>query len=296
MLQIPVWTVYLVALHYHHRLSGEQFALDDLLMLLCLTLLSAGAYYINQVYDYHSDLANKKGWFLQRGVVSMRAMTGGFVILSLLSFVGGVYFYRAYASPMSLFLFVQLFLLAYAYSAPPLRLKDRPFWGLFANAWGHGFLISFSVMPEINVHNAGLLGWDNPFYFLFAVAGTTCLTTIPDVAGDSLTRKRTIAVQLGRRWTLVIALLFFLLSAWSALRSEHWVLLALSTVSILVAAAALLSQLDWLLLLAVKLPILLLTLLAGWLYPMYFLFIVALFVLTRIYYLKRFGIVYPRLT
>jgi hypothetical protein len=45
---------------------------------------------------------------------------------------------------------------------------------------------------------------------------------------------------------------------------------------------------------AAKLPLLLLTLLAGFFYPGYFLFVVALLFGTRIYYRRRFHIAYPR--
>ena len=46
---------------------------------------------------------------------------------------------------------------------------------------------------------------------------------------------------------------------------------------------------------AAKRPILLLTLLAGYHYPVYLAFVVALLILTRTYYARRFGMVYPRL-
>ena len=51
-----------------------------------------------------------------------------------------------------------------------------------------------------------------------------------------------------------------------------------------------------LVLLAAKLPVLLLTLLAGCYYPIYPAFIVALKIVYRIYYWRRFGVVYPVLT
>jgi 4-hydroxybenzoate polyprenyltransferase len=64
LLHIPVWTVYLITLHHHRQADNGLFSIEDLVMLGCLSLLFAGAFYLNQVYDYDSDLRNKKLGFL----------------------------------------------------------------------------------------------------------------------------------------------------------------------------------------------------------------------------------------
>ena len=46
---------------------------------------------------------------------------------------------------------------------------------------------------------------------------------------------------------------------------------------------------------AAKMPLLALTLLAGYYYPVYLGFVVALLVGTRTYYHRRFGVIYPEL-
>ena len=66
MLHIPVWTVFLITLHYHHELTGDSFDWRDLLMIVSLNLVFAGAYYINQVFDVRSDAINKKLGFFKR--------------------------------------------------------------------------------------------------------------------------------------------------------------------------------------------------------------------------------------
>jgi len=50
-----------------------------------------------------------------------------------------------------------------------------------------------------------------------------------------------------------------------------------------------------LLMFACKFPILLLTLLAGIHFPFYLFLLLLTIILTRVYYKKRFGIVYPKL-
>ncbi len=289
MLHLPVWTVYLVALHYHHQLSGESFDLIDLVIMICLNLLFAGAFYINQVFDFESDRDNNKLGFLQKGMISEREMMAAFLLCSVVAIGVG-----PFISKITLFLFILIFLLAHIYSAPPLRLKDRPVGGLISNMLAHGFIIAIIVMPGMNAHNNGLLGWDTPFYLSLTVGGTYILTTIPDIVGDREAGKRTIGVALGVNISLVISFILFGLAAAIAFIDGQAPLFYLAGLAIFLVMAAMMIRTEGAVLIAAKLPILGLTLLAGYWYPFYFLFVVALLVATRIYYLKRFGIIYPR--
>ncbi|PWB68385.1 hypothetical protein C3F09_11805 [candidate division GN15 bacterium] len=290
MLHLPIWSIYLVCLHYHHQLDGGRFDRWNLLMLLCLSFLAAGSYWWNQSFDAESDFENRKLGFLQRGFLNRAQLSSAFLISSLVGLaIAPIY------SALVLAIFAQAFVLSFTYSAPPFRLKDRPFWGLFANAWGIGFLVPFCVMPELTIHNAGLLGWDNPIYFFFAVASIYIITTIPDAAGDRLAGKRTIAVLFGKRAALVLALILVLLSAVIAYWSGYVLLCGISLASALTIVTAIVFRSVRVTLAAAKTPILLLTILAGYFYPVYFVFIIVLVTLTRLYYARRFHMTYPRL-
>jgi len=99
----------------------------------------------------------------------------------------------------------------------------------------------------------------------------------------------------GRRPALIVGLVLMLLSVLVAYHSGYLVLAILSALGSLLIIPAIFSRSEKPVLLAAKLPILLLTLLAGYFFPIYFLFIVALLIATRIYYRKRFDVIYPRL-
>jgi len=290
LLIMPVWTIYLVSLHYHHQLSGEKLDGLDLVILFCLSFLFAGAIYINQVYDYESDLINQKVGFLQKKIISQKEMMTTFIILSVTPLIVGIFL-----GLIPLIIFLMIFVVGYFYSAPPLRLKDNPFFNLFINGLSYGFLVTLAIMPDLNLHNAGLLGWDNPFYFFCTVISITVLTTIPDMKGDERTGTKTIAVALKRAGSLLIALLFMLLAAFLAFKSGYEILAYLAVLTSVLILAAIFIKSERIILLVAKLPPLLLTLLAGYFYPVYLLFIVALFFTMRIYYRKRFGIIYPKL-
>ena len=290
LLHLPIWTVYLVSLRYHHQLSGEMFGWRDLIMMVGISLLFAGASYINQVYDYESDRINSKLGFLQKGLLTSSQLLTGFTIVSLVAVAVAPLF-----SWFTFFVFAQLLLLSLIYSAAPLRLKDRPVGGLFANAWAFGFLVAVSVMPDMTIHNAGLLGWDAPFYFFFAVGATYALTTIPDRLGDAATGKRTLAVVLGVTGTMITAILLLLLAALTAIGSRQMLLFFVAAGAAGLVFGVLLLRTESSARLASKLPLFVLTLAAGYWYPVYLVFVVALLLATRAYYRWRFQVSYPEL-
>ncbi len=291
MLHLPIWSIYLVSLFYHHQLSHEHFGWANAGLLIGLSLMASGAYFLNQIYDYDSDRINRKLGFLHLGFLTKRELMVAYLMVSLVA-IG----WALLGSLLLLIVFLQLFVLGYVYSVPPLRLKDRPFAGLAANAYSFGFLIPFTVMPELTLHNANLLHWDKPIYFFLAVASIYLLTTLPDREGDRATGKRTIAVVMNHRVVKLLAFLLMLCGAYVANRSQLSLLTLVSLVSALPIAVTLFVRSEKLELFAAKLPILLLTLLAGYFYSGYLLFIVVLLILTRIYYKKRFDLVYPKLT
>lgn len=290
-LHLPVWSIFLVATYYHHQLSGKSFGLIEFIILFSLTLSAAAAYFINQIYDFESDKLNDKLGFLQKKILTDRNMITANIITSLLSVI-----LIALISNLIFFILLQLLVLGYIYSAPPLRLKDRPFWGLLSNSYGFGFLIPLSVMPELNTHNSALLGWDNPFYFLATVASIYLLTTIPDIDGDRKTGKKTLSVIIPVPIVKILSLMIMLYSAYIAYRSNFDVLAIISVLSSIPIVLSLFIKNQAVVLFSVKFPILLLTLLAGYFYPYYFGFIVALIIITRVYYKKRFNMVYPKIT
>jgi len=262
MLLLPVWSLYLIADNFYF--GSDSFDRYDFIVLAGLTFLVAGAYYINQIYDYQSDLINKKLGFLQTGKISRNEMTIMYIVLSAISIATGFILNWFLGTIFSL-----IFILGYIYSAPPLRLKDRPLSGLLANSIAYGVLVPLSLPGFAEV--------------------------IPDREGDQRSGKQTLAVILSDRSLIMVAIVFLVFSLLLAREMNHLFLIVISSVSLLLYAITLFSPKKDSVLLACKFPILLMSLLAGYYYPGYLVFLLALLIFTRLYYKKRFGILYPRI-
>ncbi|KAA3634283.1 MAG: hypothetical protein DWP97_07350, partial [Calditrichaeota bacterium] len=174
-----------------------------------LSLVASGSYYINQIYDFDSDLKNNKLGFLQKNMISKKEMMILFLITSFCSIAGGFYISNILGLIIS-----TLVVLGYFYSAPPFRFKDRPILGLLSNSIGYGLVVPSAVLPEMNLHNVGLIAWDSPFYFICTVGAVYILTTIPDKQGDSETSKKTLAVIFPEEILKILAFILLSLSAY----------------------------------------------------------------------------------
>lgn len=291
LLHVPVWSIYLVSLHYHQAAARRLFGWDDLAVMAGLSLLAGGAYYLNQAYDWEGDAINNKLGLIGAGMLSERALMACYLGVSVVALVGA-----ALISWGLLVIFAQLFVLGYLYSVPPFRLKDRAFWGLFANAWSFGLLIPLTAVRPLSEHTVGLLGGDTPLFFLLAVGSIYLLTTIPDRHGDQASGKRTLAV-IWPVWVVkVTALTLMVLAGALAFAGEMAGLVVVVLISLAPMLISLLMPAPPFERMAAKVPILVLTLWAGKLFPAYLIFVVVLIIATRLYYRTRFNLIYPRLT
>jgi len=286
MLFLPIWSIFLIS--YRFLNHPRPFSINAFLVLVGASLMTAGVYYINQIYDYESDLINRKLGFLQSGFIGKREMVSAYLAVSIVSLVIG------YLTGLLIFLLLLVvFLIGFFYSAPPLKLKDRPLWGLLANGIGYGVMLPMMV--------PGFFGGEKTLslllvaYFLFTVSAAYLLTTIPDREGDSATGKNTMATRFSNRALILSGVVLIILSLATSILMKQYYLFAMSAISLFLFCFALLRNRESAILFACKFPILLMSLLAGYYYPPYLVFIVVLIAATRLYYRKRFDVIYPRL-
>jgi 4-hydroxybenzoate polyprenyltransferase len=286
MLLLPVWSVYLVT----HRLikSDNDFSHGDGAVLAAVSLIVIGSYFINQIYDLESDRINKKLGFLQHGLLKKSEMKTAYIVTSAIPLMAG--FIIDYKIGLIMIIMI---LLGFAYSVPPIRLKDRPLGGLIANAAAYGVLLPMAVpgyWETFDISRLYIIGC-----FFMMVAAGFLLTVIPDREGDRKIGKFTLATKLSDKPIILIGIGFLLVALFLSLVLNNLFLIIICAISIVLYLVALVVGRNNVILFACKFPILLLSLLAGYYFPTYLVFLLVLLILTRLYYRKRFGIEYPRL-
>jgi 4-hydroxybenzoate polyprenyltransferase len=292
LLHLPVWSVYLVTLGAMQMPDANYHPGAHIQIMAGLSLVVAGAYYLNQIFDYESDRINDKLGFLQKGLASMRTFWWLFAVTSIAGLT-----VVTIASPRLLILVGLQFLLGVAYSVPKLKFKDRPRLGLLTNAFSFGLLVPAvalaASMPGESL--VGCLEHPLPIYFYLAVAAIHIMTTLPDREGDAAAGKRTVAVIVSPGVCRFFAAVLLAGAGFVAYWAKLEILTTVAIISFGIVLTSYFMKSDKLDLLAAKLPLLLLTFLAGWTYPYYAAFVVALVFATRVYYRRRFGITYPKL-
>jgi len=288
LLLLPVWTVYLHYLAFSRENGGLNLRIGDtaIWQLFSLTLVFAGVYVFNQIFDIESDRINDKLHFLPRGMISIRSAWIYYLFLTL---AGAAIMFAFF--PEKWPVVAAIIILGTAYSIPCIRLKDNFIGGLMANAAAYGFLVPL-LLYRNNITASVVFGMAP--YFL-AIATGYILTTIPDLEGDKASGKKTVAVILGPMGSLWLAFLTLLATLILSMMTANHELGGVALLTLILTIVLLYSFRWRLLMVAIKLPIFLLALLAGWHYPVFAVVLLLTIVLTRAYYKKRFGIKYPGL-
>ncbi|MGJ7458967.1 NAD(P)H-dependent oxidoreductase [Halomonas sp. RA08-2] len=192
---------------------------------LCLFLLEVATVLINEVVDLRTDRANRffstftgGSRVLVEGVLSLREVKAG-IIVALLGLVGSTAWLLGVAavSPAAVIgVLGVLAVLALGYTLPPLMLSYR----------GLGEL-DVAVTHSIGVLLCGFVflggGWRDPLPWLLslplllAILPSITLSGLPDLEADADVGKRTLAVRLGHRGAVWVALVFTLLATACAL-------------------------------------------------------------------------------
>ncbi|MDZ7343681.1 MAG: UbiA family prenyltransferase [candidate division KSB1 bacterium] len=291
----PVWTVYAAGYFaaQHFSLAGKNGAAAThdgtaLHVMGFLSLLMGGVFILNQLCDVATDLRNHKLFLIAHRHISPRAAWFEMMLLSGMA-VAAAFFYRVELGG----LFVAIFLLTgMLYSVSPFQWKDRPLWGLLANAAG-ALLIFIAGWWSVQIE------WQLPIRhalpYILAVAAVYLYTTLLDVDGDASTQKMTFGVRYGLRATAITGCLLELGALISAWWLEDPVILypALAAAPFFCWAAIKQRLAD--VSRAIKFPILFLALaICVKVWP-YFFLLLLVFSFSRWYYRRRFGLKYPSL-
>ncbi|MCG9134032.1 UbiA family prenyltransferase [Candidatus Poribacteria bacterium] len=291
-LLFPVWT--LVLLGYHHGRTSietpETVQSLQLWVTLCLyTLLMGAVYIINQIADKETDAANDKLYLVAQGYVKLRILKWQIGILITLSTLLSLLVF--WENPAYLILILLSTLLGFTYSVRPFRLKGIPIVDLCANALGYGsiaFLIGWLTIAPI-----GIEAVRRSLPYLFSVAAAFVNTTLPDIKGDRLGDDRTTGVWLGKKLACRLSLVLLVAAIVSSAFFKDWIAGAAGVGCLPIFIYMNFRPEQNVIVWATRIGILILSLCAGVLFPLYLLWFGIVLFGTRWYYTTRFGIRYP---
>ncbi len=286
---IPAWAFLLAGYLRAHELAGETSAATRPLLVPfgLLTLVLAGVYIVNQIYDRESDKENGKLFLLAEGHIGPRAAWIEAIVLLAIGLAA-----TAALRPALLPGLVAAAALGLLYSVPPVRFKARPLVDLAANAVGYGavtFLIGYRVGEGEGLPIARTLP------YMLIVGGVFLHTALVDEEGDRKAGMRTTAILLGGRSAGIAALLLLVAAAVAGIVVEepYAALASIGAAPFFVWAVFLPGRKGSTL--AYQWGSLLFVLLLVIREPFFGLWLAVLVAATRLYYRFRFGMVYPRL-
>lgn len=284
VLHPPVWTIVILG----YFLSPVKY--DSIYPLLQVLLLSSGlagwAYILNQISDIDTDRRNNKLFYLSSGLISVRAALIYSTVLLILSLV--LAFMMSYRVGIVSLILVAL---GYLYSGKPFYGKNRPVLGTLLNGIGHGSL--GIVLGYLAAGGGTVRAVLLSVPYIFAVIAVYIGTTLPDIRGDSLSGKKTPGVVLGLKFAVPVMTLSLMTSLILALLFRDVPLMIACNLSMPFFIYAMIRPTVKNVVLAARISVLFLTLAACFLFPWYAPLILLLYVTSRIYYWKRFGIKYP---
>jgi 4-hydroxybenzoate polyprenyltransferase len=184
--------VYYLGLHAARAPLTVAEVMQMLLLTFPMNLIGCG---LNDIYDYESDRQSKRRRRVWGAVV--REEDRAFVWRAVLALVPLVLVGALVTrNGFNIAATCGLVLVAWAYSVPPIRLKERPPLDSLANGLG------FFLLPFVMGYSMGADPAAMPLkYYLLAlsVCGIHALATAADYEADKAAGHRTLAVAFGRR-------------------------------------------------------------------------------------------------
>ena len=198
--------VYALGLNASHAPLSIGAIIQIVLLTFPMNLVGCG---LNDIYDYESDRRSARRRAVWGAVVHNddRQLVFRASLAMMPLIVLGACLTRNWDNIVAA---VSLLLVAWLYSVPPLRLKERSPLDSLANGLGY-FLLPFTMGYSLNANPRTM-----PVkYYLLAlcVCGVHALATVADYDADRAAGHRTLAVKFGRRTATAFAFGTFL-AAW----------------------------------------------------------------------------------
>ena len=227
--------VYALGIHAAHAEWTAAAVVQAFTLAFPMSLIGCG---LNDIYDYESDRRSSRRRAVWGAVVS--ASEQPFVLRACVAMMPIVILAAcATRNRENVVATISLVVIAWIYSVPPYRLKERPPLDSLANGLGY-FLLPLMMGYSLNADPRSM-----PLrYYLLAlcVAGIHALATAADYEADRAAGHKTLAVQFGRRTAAIFACAAFAAAWYFGDFGSPAVRVYLGTCAIAALAAAIIPQ------------------------------------------------------
>jgi len=272
----------------YFRAGGDRFQVNRgcLLVLASYSLLMAALYILNQIIDMKSDAINQKHLLLAEGLMPVR---NALLFLILLLIAAAVISIRL--PVLTRFFMAISLVLGIFYSLPPFILKARPFLDFLVNGVGYGFFNFTMGWLSIKPYSSQALISALPY--VLAVSAIFVNTTILDIDGDRKCNYLTTGVLLKERGAAILGLALIVSCAGISFYVRDYACLVPALAALPLFLIGAVGKGVKFVILSIRVGGPLLILVTGLLFPYFLALCLLTFIFLRIYYKKRFGIVYP---
>ena len=183
------------ALNYPHNLRLDLFSISAVFVLLiCVWLAWLASVVVNDLNDFAIDSVSNPERPLQKRIFMREEYTNLAWFFSLLSIIGTL----SVGFPFMVLIIVYQ-IIAWAYSAPPFRLKKFPIVGTFVSSMALLMILflGYILMSD----NQTIYSLSLRIIFLMLISGTICLPIkdFKDIAGDARDNIWTLPVIFGEK-------------------------------------------------------------------------------------------------
>jgi 4-hydroxybenzoate polyprenyltransferase len=285
ILLVPVWAFLLLG---YYRAGGDRFIIAPgcLLVLLSYTLLISALYIINQIIDIKSDAINKKHLLLAEGMMPPRSAMLFLIVLMLAA--AGI---AVRLPPLTRIFMALSLILGIFYSLPPFIFKARPVLDFTVNGIGFGFFNFAMGWLSLKPFSSRMLIDALPY--VLSVSAIFVNTTILDIEGDRKCNYLTTGVLLRERGAAILGFILILACVIVSFVLRDFVCLvpALIALPLFLAGAVKGSVKHVTLSIRIGGPLLILA--VGLIFPYFLGVCLLVFIFLRVYYKKKFDIIYP---
>lgn len=204
------WVIFPLAFYIGLTVSGVKLSTVAFFIMISLSFpFCLFGYGINDIYDFESDRKNPRKKSIINGHVVYPKYKNTIKKIAFISLSPLIVSVILTKNLLTIFLSLVFIILGYYYSAPPIRIKERPPFDSLSNGLIYGLLpfsLGFSLSGSFTGFSISYL------WATLCIAAVHAVSSMMDFKVDKKIRVTTFAIKFGQRNTAIFAFIIFLLT------------------------------------------------------------------------------------